>query len=123
MARSGRPVLLAPAGTPAKIGDVVALAWNGSSEVGTALAASLPLLVAAERVVVITVGDGNIGDIPAVLEYLAWHGIGAEHRHTPLRRARAPASCCSTPHTKPAQTSWSWAAMDISRGERRFSAA
>jgi len=82
LARSGRPVLLAPAEMPANIGYVVALAWNGSPQAVRALAASLPLLVAAERVLVITVGDGNNGhDIPSVLDYLIWHGIIAEHRH------------------------------------------
>jgi nucleotide-binding universal stress UspA family protein len=81
LARSGRPVLLAPTEAPASIGYVVALAWNGSPQAVRALATSLPLLVAAERVFVITVGDGDKNDIPSVLAYLTWHGIIAEHRH------------------------------------------
>jgi nucleotide-binding universal stress UspA family protein len=83
LARSGRPVLLAPAQTPARIGEVVALAWNGSPQAVRALAASLLLLVAAESVLLITVGDSDIGDIPAVLDYLAWHGVAAKHRQIP----------------------------------------
>lgn len=70
LARSGRPVLLAPAEAPASIGYVVALAWNGSPQAVRALATSLPLLVAVERVLVITVGDGDKNDIPSVLAYL-----------------------------------------------------
>jgi nucleotide-binding universal stress UspA family protein len=81
LARSGRPVLLAPAEPPANIGNVVALAWNGSAQAVRALAASLPFLVAAERVLVITVGDGNHGDIPSLLDHLTWHGIAAKHCH------------------------------------------
>jgi nucleotide-binding universal stress UspA family protein len=85
LARSGRPVLLAPAETPADIGKFVALAWNGSPQAVRALAASLPLLVAAESVLLITVGDGDNSDsdIPAVLDHLAWHGITAKHRQIP----------------------------------------
>jgi nucleotide-binding universal stress UspA family protein len=81
LARSGRPVLLAPAETPASPGKYIALAWNGSPQAVRALAASLPLLVSADRVLVITVGDGNHSDIPSVLDHLAWHGITAKHRH------------------------------------------
>jgi nucleotide-binding universal stress UspA family protein len=83
LARSGRPVLLAPAETPANLGKFVALAWNGSPQAVRALAASLPLLIAAESVLVITVGDDNNSDIPAVLDHLSWHGITAKHRHVP----------------------------------------
>jgi nucleotide-binding universal stress UspA family protein len=83
LARSGRPVLLAPAKTPASLGKYVALAWNGSPQAVRALAASLPLLLAAESVLVITVGDGNTSDIPSVLDHLSWHRITAKHRHIP----------------------------------------
>src|SRR5690242_20720862 len=71
----------APAETPVSPGKYVALAWNGSPQAVRALAASLPLLVAADSVLVITVGDGNHSDIPSVLDHLAWHGITAKHRH------------------------------------------
>jgi hypothetical protein len=59
LARSGRPVLLAPAHAPAEIGRFVAVAWNGSPQAVRALAASLPLLMAAESVLLITVGNGG----------------------------------------------------------------
>jgi nucleotide-binding universal stress UspA family protein len=83
LTRSGRPVLLAPAETRANLDKVVALAWNGSPQAVRALAASLPLLVTAESVLLITVGDDNNGDIPSVLDHLTWHGITAKHRHVP----------------------------------------
>lgn len=41
--------------------------------------------MAAESVLLITVGDGDNSDsdIPAVLDHLAWHGITAKHRQIP----------------------------------------
>ncbi|MDE1902280.1 MAG: hypothetical protein KGI46_00320 [Alphaproteobacteria bacterium] len=79
--RSGRPVLLAPAKSPASIGETIAIGWDGSVSAVHALAGALTLLLCARRVVVITVGKVNgasSGD--AAVEYLAWHGIAATHR-------------------------------------------
>jgi nucleotide-binding universal stress UspA family protein len=83
LARSGRPVLLAPAEPVAALGQAVAIAWNGSPQAVRAIAASLPLLAAADSVLLLTVGDDSTGDIPAVLDHLAWHGITAKHRQIP----------------------------------------
>ena len=80
LARSGRPILLAPAAPVTTVGQNVAIAWNGSPQAVRALAASLPLLVAADSVLVITAGDSSNTNIPAVLDHLAWHGILAKHR-------------------------------------------
>jgi nucleotide-binding universal stress UspA family protein len=79
LARSGRPVLLAPAEPMATFGQDVAIAWNGSPQAVRALAASLPLLVAAHSVLVITVGEDATSDVPAVLDHLAWHAVTARH--------------------------------------------
>ena len=78
---SGRPVLLAPAQAPAAIGGSIAVGWNGSSEAVRALAASLPLLEAAHAVSVLTVGDKEREAVTSVVDYLAWQGIDATHRH------------------------------------------
>jgi len=78
--RSGRPVLLAPAKAPDKLGETLALAWNGAPEAVHVLAASLPLLAGARDVVVITVGDEAAESAASVIDYLAWHGIKARHR-------------------------------------------
>lgn len=80
LARSGRPILLSPAAPAATVGQDVAIAWDGSPQAVRALAASLPLLIAADSALVITVGDSNNTNVPAVLEHLAWHGIAAKHR-------------------------------------------
>ncbi|HUZ74594.1 MAG TPA: universal stress protein [Stellaceae bacterium] len=78
--RSGRPVLLAPAKAPDKLGEAIALGWNGAAEAVHVLSASLTLLAAARDAVVVTVGDDAAASADSVLEYLAWHGIKARHR-------------------------------------------
>lgn len=77
---SGRPLLLAPALTPAAIGQTVAIAWNGSAEAGRAVAAAMPFLHRAANVVILSVKeDGAHGPAgPSELaNYLSWHGIRA----------------------------------------------
>ncbi len=80
LVRSGRPVLLAPAKAPDKIGARIAVGWNGSAEAVHALAATLPLLEKAESVVVVTVGDAPDCDPAALLEYFTAHGVKATQR-------------------------------------------
>jgi nucleotide-binding universal stress UspA family protein len=76
---SGRPVLLAPAEPPSGIGYVVAVAWNGSPEGARALAAALPFLEQADAVTLITSGDADAAGSLSAVDYLAWHGVKAEH--------------------------------------------
>jgi nucleotide-binding universal stress UspA family protein len=78
--QSGRPVLLAPAEPPSGIGYVVAVAWNGSPEGVHALAAALPFLEKADAVSLITSGDADAAGSLSAVDYLAWHGVDAEHR-------------------------------------------
>jgi hypothetical protein len=75
--RSGRPVLLAPAEAATRIGDVVALAWDGSPQAVRALAAGLSFLKKANAVFLITAGDSDRLGAPEVLRYLAWHRVNA----------------------------------------------
>jgi len=81
---SGRPVLLAPAKTPAEVGDSIAVGWNGSAEATRALAAALPFLASARAASLITIGDKHRESAAALIEYLGWHGIKAQHRHVPV---------------------------------------
>src|SRR5271166_3770456 len=83
LVNSGRPVLLAPSTPPTNVGEAVAVGWNGSAEATRALAASLPFLVGARIVSLITVGDKHQESAAALIEYLAWHGIKGQHRHVP----------------------------------------
>jgi nucleotide-binding universal stress UspA family protein len=85
---SGRPVLLAPADAPARVGNTVAIAWNGSAGSVRALAASLPFLVNAAAVWLVTAGRSHANEGKSALEYLAWHEISARPRGVAERPGR-----------------------------------
>ena len=77
---SGRPVLIAPRGSPATIGSRVVIAWNGSAESAAAVAACLPFLHRAQAVRILYSDDyqrrGPTAD--GIQAYLRWHEIEAE---------------------------------------------
>lgn len=75
---SGRPVLLVPARPVERIGASVAVAWNRTREATRAVAAALPVLAKAQRVVILTGREPGAEAEPSELaEYLARHGIAA----------------------------------------------
>jgi nucleotide-binding universal stress UspA family protein len=77
---SGRPVLIAPPRAPERLGTVIVIAWNGSTETARAVAFSMPLLKHARQVVVLTVEGGSIPDGPSgvqVARSLGRHGVAA----------------------------------------------
>jgi nucleotide-binding universal stress UspA family protein len=53
---SGRPVMMVPKVVPPTMGEVVAIAWNGSTETALTVALGMPFLLQARQVVVVTVG-------------------------------------------------------------------
>jgi nucleotide-binding universal stress UspA family protein len=77
---SGRPLLLAPKSEPATVGTSVAIAWDGGRAASRAVAAAMPLLSQAGRVVILS-GDhpalGRASDPDRLAESLACHGIPA----------------------------------------------
>ncbi len=77
---TGRPVLLAPATAPAKIGSSVAIAWNGSVEASKAVASAMSFLTRARSVTAISVVEdgGSDHNLDGLVEYLRWHGIRAK---------------------------------------------
>ncbi len=77
---SGRPVLLAPLTRPSIIGRRIAVAWNGLSNAAAALGSAMPLIRAAEAVRVLTAPEYFRNGPPAeeVVDYLAYHGVGAD---------------------------------------------
>jgi nucleotide-binding universal stress UspA family protein len=77
-----RPLLLVPEKAPAAIGDVIAVAWNGSAESARAVAGALPLLHGAKEVHILTAASTrtDVERADGLARYLAWHGISAE-RH------------------------------------------
>lgn len=78
--QSGRPVLLAPARVPAKLGETIAFGWDGSAAAVRALAAAMPLLAAAKQVFVIIIGERHHDSATGIIEHLAWRGIAATRR-------------------------------------------
>jgi nucleotide-binding universal stress UspA family protein len=78
----GRPLLLLPPAAPARLGDRVAIAWNGRAEAARAVAGALPFLEGASAVSVLTAATRRTPPEVALdlVEYLAWRGIAAEHR-------------------------------------------
>ncbi|MCW5751795.1 MAG: universal stress protein [Alphaproteobacteria bacterium] len=76
---TGRLVLVVPGPLPERIGQRIAIAWNGSVEVGRAVAYARQFLREAEKVVVLSVAEESPYGPPAedAVEYLAWHGITA----------------------------------------------
>lgn len=77
---SGRPLLLAPLAEPASVGGTVAVAWDGGSAASRAVAAALPFLHRAERVVILSAevpDPGRATEPGRLAEYLALHGIVA----------------------------------------------
>jgi nucleotide-binding universal stress UspA family protein len=73
---TGRPVLVVPPGG-GKIGNNVAISWNGSAESARAVSSALPLLKRAAKVTVFTAATPKIPSVRAqdLATYLQWHGI------------------------------------------------
>lgn len=78
---SGRPILIAPDATTTKVTGTVVVGWKETPEAARALAAAMPLLQRAQRVVLVSVEEKHAATIKT-LEHLAqrlsWHGIAAE---------------------------------------------
>ena len=91
---SGRPILLAPADPPEKLGETILIAWNQSSETASATAHAMPLLMQAKRVVVLTI-EGGIVPGPTGAELttqLKRNGVPAEEKTVaPGRRTNGEA--------------------------------
>jgi nucleotide-binding universal stress UspA family protein len=57
---SGRPVLMVPPNSPTTMGEVIAVAWNGSTETALTVALGMPFLRRARHVVIIAVGPQHM---------------------------------------------------------------
>lgn len=55
---TGRPVLLASSGMPETLGDVIVIAWNGSTETARTVGLGMPFLQAAQKVIVLSIEEG-----------------------------------------------------------------
>lgn len=77
---TGRPLVVVPPKSPARIGGNIAIAWNSSAEAARAVGAALPLLVKAKKVTILTANEPGTEDADpeALKKSLAWHGINAK---------------------------------------------
>jgi hypothetical protein len=57
---SGRPVLMVPKVDLPVLGEVIAIAWNGSAETAQTVALGMPLLERSQRVVIVAVGPQDM---------------------------------------------------------------
>jgi nucleotide-binding universal stress UspA family protein len=77
---SGRPVLISPQKAPAQIGTRVCLAWNGTAESASSVAAAMDWMHQAESVAILS-ADGYQRRGPGaadLMAYLGLHGVHAE---------------------------------------------
>jgi len=84
---TGRPLLLPAATTSRTRAETVAIAWKATPEAARAVAASMPFLERARRIVVLTVEEDErrgAGSAARLIEKLQWHGLDARSR--PLRK-------------------------------------
>ena len=81
---SGRPVLMVPQRAPTTLGEVIAIAWNGSTETALTVALGMPFLKQARHVVIVAVGAQHMPEPGPEGEELARtlerHGIDVSLR-------------------------------------------
>jgi nucleotide-binding universal stress UspA family protein len=85
---SGRPILIAPPTPPTTLGEVIVIAWNGSTETARATASAMPFLKQAKRVIVMTVEGGPL------------HGPSGEQMTRSLRLNGVAADALTVPAEK-----------------------
>jgi len=78
----GCPIVIAADSSPASLGGTIVAGWKESSEAARALAAAIPLLKRARRVILVNIAEGGAkpDTLEAVATRLAWHGIVADTR-------------------------------------------
>ena len=76
MMTTGRPVLIASSAGPGALGKTVVIAWKDTQEAGRAVAAAIPFIKSAERVIIVSV-NGSAGEMDGSCErlrkMLSWH--------------------------------------------------
>lgn len=81
MLNSAVPVLVVPArGEFTRVGERIAVAWNGSNEARRAIGSALPLLCKADKVHLLMVDEGGTATETGadMAAFLARHGVNAE---------------------------------------------
>jgi nucleotide-binding universal stress UspA family protein len=81
LVNSGHPLLIVPRSVPRPLLETVAVGWKESAASARAIAAALPVLQLARRVVIINVAEDNspgLEPLDSVRQQLAWHEVTAE---------------------------------------------
>jgi nucleotide-binding universal stress UspA family protein len=81
LVESGHPLLIVPRSVRRPLLETVVVGWKDSAASARAIAAALPLLQLARRVVIVNVAEDNSPGLEAlhsVRQQLAWHGVTAE---------------------------------------------
>lgn len=80
---TGRPLLIPGSREALSLfGGTVAIAWKPTPQAARAVAAAMPFIAGAERVIVMTVDEGQSSqDADRLVRHLAWHGVRARHEH------------------------------------------
>ncbi len=77
----GRPLLISSSSAPRTLTGTIMVGWRETPEAARAVAAAMPLLAQAERVVVVSVAEGaaaTADSVAGVARQLAWNGVFAE---------------------------------------------
>jgi nucleotide-binding universal stress UspA family protein len=77
---TGRPLLMVPETFSTKVGNNIAIAWNGSTEAARAVGEARPLIENARKVTVLTAAEKDMDedfDPEGLSRFLAWHGAKA----------------------------------------------
>lgn len=81
LASGGRPLILLPGDYKRSEFDTVTIAWKPTPEASRAVAAAVPFLKKASKIVILTAAEGAYeageGATDAVISYLNWHGVSA----------------------------------------------
>jgi nucleotide-binding universal stress UspA family protein len=88
----GRPLLIAPDSKPKQLTGTVAVGWKETPEAARALTAAMPILQAAQRVLVLGVAENEqavAGSLDDLVRQLRWHGIDAQSRAIARKTGKA----------------------------------
>jgi nucleotide-binding universal stress UspA family protein len=80
---SGRPILIPGASPIDRLGETIVIAWNRSTETARTIAMTMPMLIAARKVIVLSVEGASGGSVPGprgemLAGYLSRAGVMAE---------------------------------------------
>jgi nucleotide-binding universal stress UspA family protein len=89
----GRPVLVAASAAPRTLTGTIMVCWKESGNAARAVAAAMPILTHAKRVVFTSVAERDQGDSEAVQDLarqFAWNGISTEVQVIPADGRKTP---------------------------------